>query len=226
MLYLIITILLLAFAYWPQWWVKRTINAHNSTLTTLSGTGGELAQHLIERFSLKTTVELCEEGQDHFDPGSNTVRLSPRFFHSASIAAVAVAAHEVGHALQYSRGERIFTLREKYLPIGMGLRKVGIGMLMLVPIIGLVLKAPILIGLYIAICLLLQLAGVACYLIVLPEEWDASFNKALPILREGYISPDELMGAEKVLKAAALTYAAAALADMVNLGRWWLVLRR
>ena len=79
----------------------------------------------------------------------------------------------------------------------------------------------------IAVSLLFQFVGALAYLIVLPEEWDASFNKALPILIEGkYIESDQQQAVREVLKAAALTYFAAALASMLNIGRWLLILRR
>ena len=71
-----------------------------------------------------------------------------------------------------------------------------------------------------------MLAVVWVQFINLPVEMDASFNKALPILEEGYLAPEDLYGARKVLKAAAMTYVAAALASLLNLGRWIAVLRR
>jgi Zn-dependent membrane protease YugP len=75
--------------------------------------------------------------------------------------------------------------------------------------------------------LLLQLIGALAYLIILPEEWDASFNKALPILMEGeYVAEDQLPNIRNVLKAAAVTYFASALANVLNIGRWLLLLRR
>jgi uncharacterized protein len=83
------------------------------------------------------------------------------------------------------------------------------------------------IGGVIALSLLLQLAGAFAYLIILPEEWDASFNKALPVLIEGrYIEPAHMPAVRQVLKAAALTYFAAALANVLHVGRWFMLLRR
>ena len=79
----------------------------------------------------------------------------------------------------------------------------------------------------IVVSLVFQFIGALSYLIVLPEEWDASFNKALPILIDGeYIESDQERAVREVLKAAALTYFAAALASMLNIGRWLLILRR
>ena len=82
-------------------------------------------------------------------------------------------------------------------------------------------------GIAVGCSLLLQLIGALAYLIILPEEWDASFNKALPILMEGeYVAEDKLPNIRNILKAAAITYFASALANVLNIGRWLLLLRR
>ena len=103
--------------------------------------------------------------------------------------------------------------------------KIGVLVLFTVPVLALVLKAPVLVVAFVVLGLVMQIIGALAYLIVLPEEWDASFNKALPILVEGeYIRDDQLRPVRQVLKAAALTYFAAALADVVNIGRWFTLL--
>jgi Zn-dependent membrane protease YugP len=95
------------------------------------------------------------------------------------------------------------------------------------PLIGFFLRAPFAIAMVVGLSLLLQLAGAMAYLIILPEEWDASFNKALPILMEGeYVEKENIPAVKRILKAAALTYFAAALANVLNIGRWLLLLRR
>jgi hypothetical protein len=201
---------------------------HSSELDQLPGTGGELANHLIQRFQLGDIA--VEEGnplQDHFDPSAKKVRLSPSNFNGKSLTAIAVAAHEVGHAMQFHRKEKIFELRQRYLPLASRLSKVGIGLMMTLPVIGFLLRAPFLMGTVIGISLLLQLAGALAYLIILPEEWDASFNKALPVLIDGdYIDQSQIPAVRQILKAAAFTYFASALASVLNIGRWLLILRR
>jgi Zn-dependent membrane protease YugP len=140
---------------------------------------------------------------------------------------VAVATHEVGHAIQFHRREKIFELRKRYLPTAQALSKVGVAIMFAFPIVGFIVRSPIVIGLVIALSLLLQLAGALAYLIILPEEWDASFNKALPILIEGdYVDESAIPTVRKILKAAALTYFSAALANVLNIGRWFMILRR
>lgn len=194
----------------------------------LPGTGGELASHLIKRFQLEgIEVEESAPFQDHFDPNAKKVRLSPDNFNGKSLTAVAVAAHEVGHAIQFHRQEKIFELRKRYLPLSNRLSKIGIGILMTLPLIGFAVRSPAVMGVVIGISLLLQLAGALAYLIILPEEWDASFNKAMPVLIEGeYIESQHIPAVRKILKAAAFTYFASALASVLNIGRWFMVFRR
>lgn len=228
MILAILGLALAALAFLPQVWVRYVMQRHHRELSDMPGTGGELAWHLIQRFKLDgIKVEETDEGRDHFDPQAQMVRLSPSNYHGRSVTAVAVAAHEVGHAIQFHRQESIFELRKKYMPLAARLNKFGIALMWSVPVAAVVLRSPIAIGTVIGLSLLLQLAGAMAYLIVLPEEWDASFNKALPILVEGqYLEESQVRSARQVLTAAALTYFAGALASVLNIGRWLMVLRR
>ena len=228
MIFAALGLLLIASAYLPQVWVRDEMKKHHRDQQDLPGTGGELARHLVQRFQLEgIVVEETDEGRDHFDPTAKAVRLSPSNYHGRSVTAVAVAAHEVGHAIQCYRNETIFELRKQYMPLAAKLSRYGVMLMMSVPIAAIVLRSPVAIGVVIGISVIMQLLGVMAYLIVLPEEWDASFNKALPILIEGeYISEAQHTGARQVLKAAALTYFAGALASILNIGRWLMILRR
>ena len=225
---IILAAVLAILVYLPSLWVRRVMAKHGAELSQLPGTGGELASHLIKRFKLDG-IQVEETGplQDHFDPSAQKVRLSPTNFSGKSLTAIAVAAHEAGHAMQFHRNEKIFELRKRYLPMASALSKAGIGLMMVLPFIGFLVRAPLVIGTLIAISLLLQLAGALAYLIILPEEWDASFNKALPLLIAGeYIDKSQIPAVRQILKAAALTYFAQALASVLNIGRWLLILRR
>lgn len=228
MVLLVIAAVLAILVYVPSFWVRRVMNKHSKVLSDLPGTGGELANHLVNRFQLDgVTVEETQPFRDHFDPSAPAVRLSPDNFNGKSLTAVAIAAHEVGHAIQFHRQEKIFELRKRYLPRALFLSRIGIGIMMAFPIIAVVLRSPPVIGAVIGLSLLLQLAGALSYLIILPEEWDASFNKALPILIEGeYIKPEQIPAIRNILRAAALTYFAAAMANVLNVGRWFMILRR
>ena len=192
----------------------------------MPGTGGELAEHLIERFELGD-VKVKEGGarDNYYHPGEQKIALSPKNFSGKSLTAVAVAAHEVGHAIQFAREEPLSKLRDKYIPIASTLGRVGVSMLIALPIVTFIFKSPAAIFAFVGMSLIFQLAGAAMYLIVLPEELDASFNKALPILEEGdYLPAHMLPAARKVLRAAAFTYFAAALANVMNIGRWLFIL--
>ncbi|MEM7217798.1 MAG: zinc metallopeptidase [Pseudomonadota bacterium] len=214
--------------YGPSLWVRWVMRAHGNDIAEMPGTGGELATHLLQRFEMGDyRVEECPPGTDHYDPGARTVRLSPGNFAGKSLTAISVAAHEVGHALQHHREEQIFRLRSRYVPTAKRLERLGVALLWLMPFMGLLTRSPGAVFGVIGLSLLLQLAGALAYLIVLPEELDASFNKALPILKDGeYIAPHQEEAVRSVLRAAALTYFAAALANVLNIGRWIMVLLR
>jgi len=194
----------------------------------IPGTGGELAVHLLKRFDFDDViVEETDNGQDHYDPAARAVRLGTKNFQGKSLTAVAIAAHEVGHAIQYGRKEPLSQLRSKYLPIATQLKRAGVFIMIAMPFLGFLIKAPIAIVGLIGLSVVLQLLGALTYLIILPEEWDASFGKAMPILIDGeYVDDADLERVQRILRAAALTYFAGALADIVNIGRWLLILRR
>lgn len=228
MILLILGLLLAVLVFFPQIWVRFVMKRHQREVSDMPGTGGELAHHLVSRFKLEGIgVEETAEGRDHFDPQAKMVRLSPSNYHGRSVTAVAVAAHEVGHAIQFHRNEAIFELRKRYIPLAAKFSKAGIALMWSIPIAAIALRSPVAIGVVIGLSVVLQLLGALAYLIVLPEEWDASFNKAMPILVEGdYITAEQEQGARQVLKAAALTYFAGALANVLNIGRWLLILLR
>ncbi len=228
MVFAVVTIALLLLVYIPSMWIRWVMKKYGQDSSDIPGTGGELAEHLISRFELEGyIVERADKMGDHFDPDAKAVRLTDQNYSGKSLTAVAVAAHEVGHAIQHFRQEKIFELRKKYIPKAIFFQKLGVMSLALFPFIAVIIKAPAVMVATIAVSLAFQFIGALAYLIVLPEEWDASFNKALPILIDGeYIEPNQEEAVRDILKAAALTYFAAALASMLNIGRWLLILRR
>jgi Zn-dependent membrane protease YugP len=194
---------------------------YSADLPDLPGTGGELAHHLIERLGLEGVgVETSDIG-DHYDPENRMVRLSEGNWSGKSLTAVAVAAHEVGHAVQHHQNDARLNARTKLIPIVTVLGQLSVGVLTVVPIIGLLTRHPAPTLLIAGIGLSGLLFRMLLHLVTLPTEWDASFGKALPVLTEGkYISPEQEKVVRRVLGAAALTYFAAALADAFNLFRW------
>ena len=111
------TLIVLALIFGPSLWVKLVMRRYSSEKPEMPGTGGELAKHLIERFSLKDVkVEVTELG-DHYDPIEKKVRLSREHYESKSLTAIAIAAHEVGHAIQDQQGDKRLATRTKMIPV-------------------------------------------------------------------------------------------------------------
>lgn len=226
MFYVLAILLLLLLAYGPQLWVRHVLAKHHAPIDGMPGTGGELAQHLLDRFDLEgVSLREGSEDENHYQPGTKTVCLSPEVFHGKSLSAIAVAAHEVGHAIQFSRNEPVSHLRQKYLGKAHRIQQIGVYILMSLPIVGAAIRIPHLALLTAAIGVSTMIVSVLMYVAILPEEYDASFNKALPILDEGYVPEQHMPAVRQVLKACALTYVAAALADILRLWRWLAILR-
>ncbi len=210
----------------PQFWIRQVMNKHAVERADFPGTGGELAQHLIDHYGLDGVgLEQTDMG-DHFDPESNMVRLSEKNFSKSSLTAVAVAAHEVGHALQHHHGEKGLRLRQWLIGITSVTDKIASVFFLAAPVLAIFARTPVAFFGLVAFGVALLAIRIVVHLVTLPVEYDASFNKALPILREGgYLHEKDLQGAHSVLKAAAFTYVASALLSLVDLARWIRILR-
>ncbi len=225
MLLYILLIIILLMALLPQWWAKRILAHYSRERSDLPGTGGELAQHLLRQFKLQDVrLESTEQG-DHYDPQSRTVRLTEANLQGRSLTAVATAAHEVGHALQHACNYSPLTTRTRLVLFSQQAERLGSGALLLTPVLATV--APPLATLSLLLALAGMLTNTLVHLATLPVEWDASFQRALPVLRDGhYLSPRDLRAARRILTACALTYAASSLASLLNIWRWLRILRR
>ena len=228
MLIAIALIAVLILIFLPQIWTKAVYRKYSIELEELPGTGGELAQHLIDKFQLtEIKVEETETEGNHYDPESKIVRLSPDIFQAKSLTAVAVAAHEIGHAIQHNSGYRPLYLRSNMAKIVAISEKVAAMMLVAFPFAALLTKIPMVGGLLLFCGILILLLPVLFHLITLPVELDASFNRALPILEHGnYLPESALPIAREILTAAAFTYLSASLASVLNFYRWLVFLRR
>jgi Zn-dependent membrane protease YugP len=220
------SLILLAVLFGPQWWIRHVLARHGVDRPDLPGTGGELARHLLDEAGLRAVkVELTGDG-DHYDPVECAVRLLPQHHDGRSVAAVAVAAHEVSHAIQHGRGERAFARRFDLVRKVIWIDRIASGILLLAPVVFIVVKAPILLALQLVVGLLLFAIRIVVHVVTLPVELDASFAKALPVLEHGrYLSTADMPAARSVLRAAAWTYVAAALATLLNVARWLRILR-
>lgn len=227
MYFLIIFLFILTLLYGPQWWAQYTFRRYAKPLERLQGTGGELARHLLDQFEMShVKVEKTEPNSDHYDPNDKVVRLSPDNFDNKSLTAIAVAAHEVGHAIQDHRNEPLLAWRGRLAIFANAVQKFGVAAMMVMPVITAVTRVPALGGLLFFIGIGSMFMASIVHLITLPVETDASFNKALPILESGYIEAEDIPKVRRILRAAALTYLAGSLASLLNLWRWIAILRR
>ncbi len=227
MAYLILLILILALVFGPQMCARWTFRRHNTNRDDIPGTGAELARHLLSKMHISDVgVEPTDKG-DHYDPEARMVRLSPDNHDGRSLTAIAVAAHEVGHAIQHHRRETLLTTRTRLIRTAQLAQQLGAGLMFAIPVITALTRVP-------QSGLLLFLVGLGSmgmatlvHLVTLPVEWDASFHKALPLLTHGrYISERDERAVRQILRAAAFTYVAASLASLLNLARWFALLRR
>ena len=225
--YLVLSAIVLAIVFGPGLWVQRILKRYSEPKNRYNETGAELARQLLDTFDLKdVSVEETEIG-DHYDPQQKVVRLTADKFNGRSLTAITVAAHEVGHALQDQAGYAPLRLRTHLVLATRGVEKLGAAILMASPFVGLITRAPA-IGALVFLGGFLSLASATLvHLVTLPTELDASFARALPILQQGGIlRPEDHPHARRLLTAAALTYVSASLMSLLNIARWWAILRR
>lgn len=208
----------LAFSLFAQYKVWSTYNRYSRERASSGLTAAQAARRLLDRAGLYHVRVEAVPGQltDHYDPRSKTLRLSAP--DSTSVAAIGVAAHEAGHAIQDAQGYAPLVLRSAMVPVA------NFGSMLAFPLLlaGIFLKMSGLIWLGVIVFS----AAVLFTLITLPVEFDAS-RRAVRILAEGgaIVSPSELGMVQKVLNAAALTYVAAAAAAVLQLIRLVLIAR-
>ena len=196
--------------------VKGTFNKY-SQLRSMSGmNGAQVAQRVLQAAGIYDVQVRHVSGSltDHYDPRTKTVNLSDPVYNATSVAALGVAAHECGHAIQHAKSYAPLSIRSALVPIA------NFGSMLAWPVIliGLLFNTRSS-GLIIDIGILLFSAAVLFQLVTLPEEFDAS-RRALVMLRtQGILADDELRYTRRVLKSAALTYVASAAAAILQLLR-------
>lgn len=212
-------LLLLAICFGPMAWAKMVMNRHAKDRPDFPGTGGEFARHILDLAEMQDVeVELTTQG-DHYSPVEKKVRLTQGNFEGRSLTAVAVAAHEVGHALQDRDGYRPLKIRTRVAKVAFWGERIAHILLVASP--ATLFASPKLALLQIGAGLALMVGRVGLHLVTLPVEFDASFKRALPILDEGnYLKKDDLAGATSILRACAWTYVASALFSVIDIVRW------
>lgn len=218
---------LLALIFGPGLWVKAVMARYSVPNNRYPQSGGQFARGLLDGLGLQNVATEATDAGDHYDPIAKAVRLSKANFEGRSLTAVTIAAHEVGHAIQDARGFKPLRWRTRLVKWVGPFEKVGAGILMMAPLTAILTRAPI-IGLVTLLGGFLTLAsGTAVHLLTLPTEFDASFGRALPLLaRRRLLRRGDERGARRLLTAAAMTYVAGSLASLLNIARWWAILRR
>ncbi|MBK1735504.1 peptidase [Halorhodospira abdelmalekii] len=222
----LVLLLVLAVLFLPSYIAQSVLRYYSRERDDFPGSGGELARHLLDRRGLKeVAVEITAAG-DHYDPQDRAVRLSQQNYDGRSLTAVAVAAHEVGHALQHAEGYTPLKLRSSLVHAAQQAERIGAWVMVLLPVMALVTRSPGGIGVMLLVGVLSFGVSALVHLITLPVELDASYRRAMPILAMGYIAPQDQLAARRILTACAFTYVASALASVLNIWRWIALLRR
>ena len=203
----------LLFTIWAQIKVNSSFNKYSGIRTSRGITGADAARRILDANGLyNVRIEKVRGSMtDHFDPRTNVVRLSETVHDVASVAALGVAAHEVGHAIQYARHYAPIKLRSAIIPV----TRVGSMLAMPIFILGLLLAndAFLLVGIFLySFVTLFQL-------VTLPVEFNASRRAMKTLEGQGILYGEELSGAKDVLSSAAMTYVAALATSLLSLIR-------
>lgn len=218
--YLVLVLPAVLLSLWAQSRVTSTYEKYEKYTCHRQLTGSEVARRILDENGLYHIRVERVGGKltDHYDPRNNVIRLSDSVYNSTSVAAIGVAAHETGHAVQYKENYFPIKLRNTILPVA----NIGSNLAVPLAILGFILSYEPLVSFGI----LLFGAVVLFQVVTLPVEFNAS-SRAIKILSyDGIIYEEEEKGVKKVLTAAALTYVAAALTALMNLLRLILVFGR
>lgn len=214
--YLILVVPAMIFAMIAQIKVNTSFNKNSKKLTRRGVTGYDSARMILDKNGLHDVriERVAGNLSDHYDPRTNVIRLSDSVYSSSSVAAVGVAAHEAGHAVQYARGYFPVKLRAAVIPV------TNIGSYLSIPLIliGLLFSGELIVLSYIGV-ILFSLTAVF-QIITLPVEFNASRRAIVALRASGRFEEREISSAKEVLSAAAMTYVAAlfvALAQLLRL---------
>lgn len=216
-LYIIYFIIILLLPLYAQMKVKSTYKKFAQVSAEKGMTGAQVARYILDQHGLTDVRVVPTQGYlaDHYNPATKTVALSEDNYYNSSIAGTAVAAHEVGHAMQHAEAYSFLTLRSKLVPVA----NISSNMSWIFVMIGIFASSSGFLLLGIA----LLLAGVVFQVVTLPVEFDASKRAMNEVVSLGIINNTEERSARKVLNAAAMTYVAAAAVAVMELLRLILI---
>ncbi len=211
--YLIYVVPALILSFAAQAAVKNAFSKYDKVFCQKSFTAHEITRRILDANGLNHIKVESVSGSltDHYDPKAGVIRLSDTVRSSTSVAAIGVAAHEAGHAVQYKRGYVPIKLRNMFLPVA----NIGSRLSMPLILLGILLSAQNLVSFGI----ILFSAIVLFQIITLPVEFNASRRAKETLLSMGILTEQETKGAAKVLSAAAMTYVAATLVSLMQLLR-------
>jgi Zn-dependent membrane protease YugP len=217
-LYLAFLIPPLVLGFAIQHWLKKTVAQQMQVAVFTGLTGAQVARQILDQNGLtEVPIERANGGplSDHYDPRHRSVHLSPPVYDGAAVASTAIAAHEVGHALQHAKAYSFFRVRSAMWPAVALASQAWLFILLIGAFMGALGLVQLAIVLF-AVVVLFQL-------VTLPVEFDASKRALVQIRELGLVSEGERQGAKKVLTAAAMTYVAAALAALTQLAYYALI---
>ncbi len=211
--YIVLILPAILISLWAQVRVSGTFNRYSKVYSYKGLTGAQAARKVLEMNGIYDVAIEPVAGNltDHFDPKSNTIRLSENVFNSTSVAAIGVAAHEAGHAVQNDCDYTPMRIRSVIIPV----TKIGSYLSWPMILLGLVFNSEMLA----TFGIVLFGAVVAFQLITLPVEYNASRRAIAALDETGSLMPDEIPGAKKVLSAAAMTYLASLLMAVMQMLR-------
>lgn len=207
------------FAFWAQMKVSSTFDRYSKKVSRTGRTGAEAASQLLRANGVYDVRVERVRGDltDHYDPRTRTLRLSESVHDSRSIAAIGVACHEAGHALQHAERYSFLQLRMSMIPVC----RIGSGLAMPLFLIGLLIGE---------LGYVFMVAGILCFslaalfqLITLPVEFNASARALAGMQENRLLGEEEIGGARRVLSAAAMTYVAALASSLLSLLRLVLI---
>ena len=210
--YIILVVPAMLLAFWAQINVNTTFSRYSKVLAPSGMTGAESARRVLEANGVTgVRIERISGNlTDHFDPKTNTIRLSESVYDATTVSAVGVAAHEAGHAVPYAVGYAPMQLRAAIIPA----TNIGSQLAMPLVLLGLIFSSAMLVD----IGIIAFSMSTLFQLITLPVEFNAS-RRAVATLESSCVSDTEVKGAKAVLRAAALTYVAALAVSLASLLR-------
>ena len=216
-MYIVYFAVIMLLPLYAQMKVKSTYNKFAEVSSQRGMTGAQVARMILDHHGLTDVRVVPTQGvlSDHYNPATKTVALSESNYYESSLAGIAVAAHEVGHAIQHKEAYLFLTLRAKLVPVA----NISSNMSWIFVMIGIFASST---G-FLLLGIVLLLAGVIFQVVTLPVEFDASKRAMNEVVSLGIIGNNEEVGARKVLNAAAMTYVAAASVAVLELLRLILI---